>query len=382
MEHDTFEQGPIRPPSEAASLLLRFTRNCPWNRCTFCPVYKGTRFTRRSLEEIKRDIDAVARIREELLALPENEGREGGITKRALGAAFSGPRSQESRRRIALWLYAGQGSVFIQDANSLVLPGTVLVEALRYLREKVPGIRRITSYARSSTLARKTVAELRAIREAGLDRIHIGMESGSDRVLKMVQKGVSAREQVEAGRKVIEAGMELSEYVMPGLGGKDLSEEHARESARVLNAIDPHFIRLRSLRVPARAPLYRDKSSGRFVSLSDDETVREIRLFIASLEGIRSRVASDHIMNLLEEVAGKLPEDKEAMLAVIDRYLALPPDERLLFRIGRRGGTLRSVDELSDPALRARLEAARHELASLGPGDIGEILDELADRYI
>ena len=114
----------------------------------------------------------------------------------------------------------GKGSVFIQDANSFVLPAPVLVEAIGHLKRKIPGIGRITSYARSSTLAKMSVAELGEIRKAGLDRIHIGMESGSDRVLKLVQKGVNAKRQIEAGRKVIEAGMELSEYFMPGLGGR------------------------------------------------------------------------------------------------------------------------------------------------------------------
>ena len=116
------------------------------------------------------------------------------------------------------------------------------------------------------------------------------------------EKGSAQRRQIEAGRKVIEAGMELSEYFMPGLGGKELSEDHARESARVLNEINPHFIRLRTLRIPPRVPLFQDKQSGRFTPLSDDETVLEIRLFISSLE-VSSRLTSDHIMNLLEEVA-------------------------------------------------------------------------------
>ena len=311
MREKRFEQGPIRPPSEAGSLLFRFTRNCPWNRCTFCPVYKGRQFSRRSLEEIKGDIDTAAEIYQELRAFSSSLGRGGRITREVLERVFTGGRFNDFHRQIALWLYMGKGSVFIQDANSFVLPAPVLVEAIRHLKRKIPGIGRITSYARSSTLAKMSVAELGEIRQAGLDRIHIGMESGSDRVLEFVQKGVSARHQIEAGRKVIEAGMELSEYFMPGLGGKDLSEDHARESARVLNEINPHFIRLRTLRIPPRAPLFQDKQSGRFTPLSDDETVLEIRLFISLLDVVSSRFTSDHIMNLLEEVAGKLPKTKK-----------------------------------------------------------------------
>src|SRR5208283_5297575 len=181
--------------------------------------------------------------------------------------------------------------------------------------------------------------------------------------------------------KVVEAGMELSEYFMPGLGGKELSEDHARESARVLNEINPHFIRLRTLRIPPRVPLFQDKQSGRFTPLSDDETVLEIRLFISSLE-VSSRLISDHIMNLLEEVCGKLPEDKGAILAVIDRYLALPPEEKLLFRLGRRGGALRSLDDLNDPVMRQRLQLAMKDMASETGGDLEKVITELADQYI
>jgi hypothetical protein len=304
------------------------------------------------------------------------------MTRQVLGTVLSDPRLNNCCRQVAVWLYTGQGSVFIQDANSLVLPSSMLVEAIRYLREKIPGVGRITSYARSSTLAGKSVSELTKIREAGLDRIHIGMESGSDRVLQLVKKGVTAKKQIEAEIKVIEAGMELSEYFMPGLGGKDLSEDHARESARVLNAINPHFIRLRSLRVPPRAPLFEQKQAGRFVLASDDETVMEIRLFISCLEGISSRLTSDHIMNLLEEVTGKLPDDKEAMLAVIDRYMAFAPEEKLLFRLGRRGGALRSLDELNDPVMRQRLQLAMKELKSETDGDVEKLITELADQYI
>lgn len=378
----TFEQGPIRPPSEAGSLLLRFTRNCPWNKCTFCPIYKGQTFSRRSLGEIKRDIDSVQAIVEECRSLSLAMGHNGRVNQPVLSSIMTNPHYNGCFRHVAVWLYHGAGTVFIQDANSLVLATATLVEALRYLQEKVPGTTRITSYARSSTIARKGLEEMKEIRAAGLDRIHIGLESGSDRVLKFIQKGVRAKEHIDAGRKVIDAGMTLSEYVMPGLGGKALSREHAVETARVLNAIDPHFIRLRSLRVPPHAPLHQDKAEGRFTLLHDDETVEEIRLLIESLEGIHSTLTSDHIMNLLEDVAGKLPEDKAAMLAVIDRYLALPAEERLLFRLGRRGGALRSIEDLNDPHMRQRLESAMRELVSQAGDDPEKMITELGDQYI
>ncbi|MGC9194539.1 MAG: radical SAM protein [Syntrophobacteraceae bacterium] len=382
MKEITFEQGPIRPPSEAGSLLLRFTRNCPWNRCSFCPVYKGREFSRRSLSEILTDIDAAAEIIADLRALSADLGDTTGFSQKALEIVFTDSHYNEFYRQAALWLHHGAGSVFIQDANSFVLPTDVICEALGHLKAKIAGISRITSYGRSSTLAKMTSAQLEKIRKAGLDRVHIGMESGSDRVLKRIDKGVSAKRQVEAGKRVVEAGMELSEYIMPGLGGKELSEEHAVESARVLNEIDPDFIRLRSLRILPGTPLYAQWRSGLFKPLSDDETAAEIRLFISTLEGISSQVKSDHIMNLLEEVEGKLPGEKTGMLATIDLYLGMPERQRLLFRLGRRGGAIRTLEEINDPVIAQRLERAVRDLAPEAADDIEKLIKELADQYL
>lgn len=378
----TFEQGPIRPPSESRSLLLRFTRNCPWNRCSFCPVYKKRTFSRRPLAEIKKDIDAVRAILDDLSRLSWSMGFAGELNAAVLRRVFSDPAYNACYRHVAAWRICGDGAVFLQDANNLIMRTKDLTEALRYLKQQVPGITRITTYARSSTLARKTIEELRDIHDAGLDRVHVGLESGSDRVLTFVQKGVTAAEHIEGGRKVIEAGMTLSEYVMPGLGGRAWSREHALETARVLSAVDPHFIRLRSLRIPPRTPLYDKVQNGTFVPLSDDETVAEIRLFIEHLEGIRSTLTSDHIANLLENVEGTFPEDKPRMLAVIDEYLKLPEDERLLFRLGRRGAAVRTVDDLKEPHLRARLERARRELEAETGKDLESLITELGDQYI
>lgn len=378
----TYEQGPIRPPSEAGSLLLRFTRNCPWNKCTFCPLYKGQEFSRRTLEEICQDIDAIESILDDVRRLSCSLGLTGHLTQQVMNTVMTSPAYGGHYRYVALWAFSGSGRVFIQDANSLMLPSTLLVEALQYLRKKIPGIQRVTSYARSSTLARKSLEELKQIREAGLDRIHVGLESGSDRVLALVNKGCTAAQHIAAGRKVIEAGMTLSEYIMPGLGGQEWSQDHALETARVLNAIDPHFIRLRSLRIPPRVPLYREQSEGRFAPLSDDDTAREIRLLIQSLDNIGSTLTSDHIMNLLPEVEGTLPHDKEAMLAVIDRYLALSAEDRLLYRLGRRGGAIQGLADLEDPTLRSRLKAARRELEAETGRDLESIITELGDQYI
>ena len=377
-----FEQGPIRPPSEAGSLLLRFTRNCPWNRCTFCPVYKGQTFSRRPLAEIIEDIDTVAAIIEDLKELSVGLGEGGQVNDRVLNHVLTRASFTQQQRNVAFWHAVGKGTVFLQDADSLLLPADTLVKALRHLHEKVPGVKRVTSYARSSTLNRKTLQELEAIHEAGLHRIHVGMESGSDTVLKLIRKGCTAQDHILGGRKVVDAGMSLSMYVMPGLGGKEHSREHAVESARVLNAVDPHFIRLRSLRIPSRAPLSVEKLAGRFIPLTDDETVREIRLFIESLEGIRGTLTSDHIMNLLETVSGTFPQDKGKMLEVIDNYLDLNDEDRLLFRLGRRGGALRTIEEVRHPVTRLRLKEALMELEEQAGCDIEQVIEELADQYI
>jgi len=309
-------------------------------------------------------------------------GFGGRLSREVTGAALTDPILSDQARHVALWAMTDKGTVFIQDANSLVLETEVLVKALQHLKRRIPGVKRVTSYARSSTLSRKTLDELRAIREAGLDRIHIGLESGSDAVLAFVRKGTTAAQHVEAGRRVVEAGMTLSEYVMPGLGGRQWWREHALETARVLSEIRPHFIRLRSLRIPPHVPLHADVEAGRFLPLTDDETVEEIRLLLENLHADRSVLTSDHIMNLLPEVEGTLPEDKPKMFGVIDRYLAMSEADRLLYRLGRRGGALQSLDDLDDPNTRRRLERARRELSAETGGDLEKIILELGDRYI
>jgi hypothetical protein len=345
-------------------------------------VYKGQRFSRRSLEEIKNDIDSVVAIIEDLQRLSYSLGFGGRMTQPLLSTVLSRPSYGSLYHYVAYWHISGNGRVFIQDANSLILPNDILAEAIFYLRKRVPGITRVTSYGRSSTLARKSRQEMRTLAEAGLDRIHIGLESGANEVLHFVKKGTTAEEHILAGRKVIEAGITLSEYIMPGLGGRQWSSEHASETARVLNAIDPHFIRLRSLRIPPRTPLYQDVVDGRFTPLSDDDTAEEILLLLDSLNGIHSSLTSDHIMNLLPEVEGTFPRDKERMIGVVKRYLALSGEERLLYRLGRRGGAVQSLDDLGDPCLRIRLETARKDLEAQLGGDLEKLITELGDQYI
>ena len=296
-----FEQGPIRPPSEARSLLLRVTRNCPWNQCQFCPVYKKRKFSLRTVEEIKQDIETVKDIVDDVKALSWRLGCSGAVNDQVISSIFGDSDYSDNYRSVAAWLYYGTGACFLQDADNMIMKVRDLVEVLDFLRKKLPEITRITTYSRSRTVVRKSVESLKQIREAGLDRIHIGLETAYDPLLKLMKKGVKGVQQIEAGQKVVEAGMELSEYVMPGLGGQEMWREHAVETAKALNQINPHFIRLRSLRVPKRVPLYEKLKDGSFTMQTDDMIAEEIKLFIETLDGITSMVTSDHIMNLLEE---------------------------------------------------------------------------------
>lgn len=379
VEHD-FEQGPIRPPSEARSLLIRVTRNCPWNHCTFCPVYKGAAFSIRPENQVIDDIDAIYDC---LTTIQSLAGVSGRILREDINERMQ--RLEPHRRRAfaaALnWYAGGMKAIFLQDANSLVIKPDQLIRILRHLRYRFPWVERITSYARSHTVARISDAHLAKMREAGLNRIHIGLESGSDAVLKMVRKGVDQRTQIKAGRKVKRAGMELSEYVMPGLGGKALTREHAVETAQALNQINPDFIRLRTLAIPGGIALADAQRQGHFVKLNDIEMVREIRLFVDHLDGITSMIASDHILNLFEEVKGRLPGAKPEILAVLDRFLALPDQDQVSFQVGRRLGLFSRLTDIKSPNRRARVDAYCSQYG-ITAENVDAVIDAMMTRFV
>ena len=338
----SFEVGAIRPPSEGGShsLLLRVTRNCPWSRCKFCYalMYGREKFQLRGVEDVKKDMDAVKGIADGIRAASWKLGYGGEINEYVGTALIQSDPCLNTNQSFILvfnWLYFGGKTVFLQDANSLIMPTPELLEVLRYLKETFPSIDRITSYARAKTLAKKTLEELKELRQAGLSRLHVGLETGDDELLKYVDKGVTAAEQIEAGKKAKQAGFELSEYVMPDLGGRDRSDQHARNTARVLNEINPDFIRLRPFVPGPGMPLYEDYSNGVLKLSSPHERLREIKTLVENLN-VTSRLCFDHFLNswykdsshrrtlFRQDYEGyKLPEEKKLVLELIQEGLRI-----------------------------------------------------------
>jgi len=274
----SYDFPPFRPPSEANSLLLRVTRGCPWNRCTFCSMYKDMKFEIREIEEVLGDIES------------------------------------------ARDLYGDRiHTVFIGDSNSLVAKTEMLVKILDSLISSFPHIERVTSYARAKTIAKKPLEDLIKIRQAGLTRLHVGLETGDRDLLKEMEKGATPEEMIAAGKKAKEAGFEYSLYVLLGIGGEEKWEQHARGTAEVLNQVDPHFIRVRTFIPQPNSPLYEAMARGDFTSSSPETILKETKLLLERLN-VTSQFLSDHISNLLP-LHGKLPEDKEKMIQMIEEAL-------------------------------------------------------------
>lgn len=375
-----FEQGPIRPPSEAESLLIRVSRNCPWNKCTFCSLYKKDQFSRRPLEHILADIDSVRFYADAILEAKESGTRLSENHLLSLSPTGVQP-DHNALHAAAQFVASGMQSVFIQDGNSLIIKPESMIQILSHLSQSFPTVKRITSYARSRTVAKISDEHLGEIRRNGLNRIHIGMESAADAVLQKVKKGVDKATHVLAGQKVKRAGIELSEYFMPGLGGRSLSHENALETADALNQINPDFIRLRTLALANGAPLTEEYLNGEFDKMGEVETAKEILLLLENLEGISSRVRSDHVLNLFPEIDGSLPDDKERLMQPLKDLLDLPPDEQMLFVIGKRTRRLYSVGDLKNPAVRKDIESVCSRLGARVDNYDG-VIDTLMRRYI
>jgi radical SAM superfamily enzyme YgiQ (UPF0313 family) len=286
-------EGPIyRPPSEADSLLIQATVGCPHNKCTFCMVYKkGPLYRVRPVKEICEDIDEAC--------------DEYGQTVKSL---------------------------FFPAGNSIAMPTRDLAAICRYSLDKFRRLQRITVYGSSQYIAKKGLADMVTLRDAGLSRIHVGLESGDDDTLKRVKKGTNAAEQIEAGRIVRAAGMQLSEYVVLGLGGVEGSVRHAVKTAEALTEIEPDFVRLRTLVPKINTLLLHQIKKGRFQLLSPHQVLREARLLIENLH-CRTILTSDHYTNYLD-LSGNLPEDKGRLLDEIDLALHRDPHSFRPFFIG------------------------------------------------
>ena len=327
-----FEVGMYRPPSEGGShsLLLRFTRNCPWNKCTFCAMYKHEKFSMRSVAEIKGDIDAIAGMIKDMQTLSRKLGQAGQINRDVIIAMVEQDPALNTNHGFSMvlnWLSSGAKTAFLQDGNSLMMATDKLVEGLTYLRRTFPSIERVTTYARSKTLSRKPQEELTAIRKAGLDRLHVGLESGDDALLKKIKKGVTGEGHIQGGKKALAAGFQLSEYWMPGLGGKEDWQNHARNTALVLNQISPHYIRSRPFYPYPGTPIHEAQQQGTLTLLSPQETLKELKLLIETLD-VASKVCFDHAGNCWVNRGGRLlftqsyegykfPEEKQHVLDLI-----------------------------------------------------------------
>lgn len=376
---NSFELGPIRPPSEAFSVLIRVTRNCPWNRCRFCHTYKDTKFSRRSVEEVKADIDAIHTIAGRILETARQYGNDMLITEDVLNEAAKGDKASPFYyRQVAFWLQYGMKSVFLQDANSLIIKTEQLVEILEHIKNRFPSVERITTYARGQTISKKSFEEMKELHSAGLSRLHIGMESGSDTVLEIIQKGVTQQQLIDAGKKAVDAGFDVSFYYMPGIGGREHTEENAIESAKVISAVNPTFIRIRSTVPLPDTPLYQMMEEEEWTPLTEEEKVAEIRLFIEHCQGITSQLLSDHMMNLVEDIEGTFPDDRDTMLGIIDNFFSMKQEDREKFIIGRRVGRYRFLSSFSnDPQVDSLYNTIKSRYSS-----VDEAVLEILKNYI
>lgn len=301
-------------------------------------LYKTKKFHTRTVEKIKKDIDVMAYYRDKI----QNHQLNGNLDIVAIQKEFDQLSTQNEKEcyyMVFHWLTEGNShSIFLQDANTLVLKTEWLMEILKYIRQKLPEIQRVTSYGRADTLSRITQEQFYQLKAAGLDRIHSGFETGSDEVLELIGKGSTQKQQIEGGKKVKQAGIELSIYFMPGAGGKVYSQKNAIETANVINAINPDFVRLRTFVVKAGSLMEDLVKAGKFIECSDIEKLQEIKMMLEHIQNCSGYLASDHIINLLQNVNGYLDKDLPAMLEYINSFFALPRETQRKYQIARRMG--------------------------------------------
>lgn len=270
----------FRPPSEADSLLVQVTVGCSWNKCTFCDMYTEKNFRIRNMDEIKADLK-------------------------------EGSRWRDRIRRI-----------FLCDGDSLVLKTPMLLEILETIRELYPDLEAVRMYATAKDILRKSHEELCQLQQAGLEMVYIGLESGSDKVLEEVRKGITKAEMIEAGHAVTKAGIRQSVSIISGLGGQEMSEEHILETADALNQMQPDYVGMLVLHAGNDTDMYRKIAEGTFRLPSALQVLSEMKLLIQNLELEHCYYTSAHASNYID-VRGRLPEDKQDMLITIDRLYEL-----------------------------------------------------------
>ena len=275
----------IRPPVEAYSVLIAVTGGCSWNKCKFCGTYKGIYntiqdYAIRPLEDVLKDIDVFAERN-----------------------------------------YHGY-PVFLAGGNPTSAPTEYLVQIIKYVRLKLKNVRRVSCYAKSLDILRKTDEELKQLAEAGLNIVYMGLESGSSNILRMMKKGTNAETMIKAGKKILNAGINLSMYILLGLGGKKYSEDHVRETARVLTEINPTIFRFRTLNILPNTPLWDEWKSGEFELLSPVECIKEERDIITALgNNVTSEVFNDHVSNYVGIESRNIKEDREMFLKTLDSLI-------------------------------------------------------------
>ena len=278
----------IRPPIEAYSILIPITGGCSWNKCKFCGTYKGIyggiqEYAIRSKEDVFKDIDYYA-----------NNNYRGF-------------------------------SVFLAGGNPTSAPTDYLVEIIRYIREKLKDISRISSYAKALDILRKSDGELKSLADAGLDIVYMGLESGSSKILRIMKKGTNAESMIKAGKKILNTGIKLSLYVILGLGSYKDSEEHAKETAKVLTEINPTIFRFRTLNILPNTPLWDEWKSGDFELLKPIDCLKEERDIIANLgPNVSSEVYNDHISNYCTLESTNIKVDRQAFLKVLGSLINDP----------------------------------------------------------
>lgn len=377
----TFRIGPIRPPSEANSLLIQVTQGCTWNKCRFCELYKETKFRAFSADSIKQDIDVIAAYAERAKQFISSDG---SVDRQAINRELSTMESEAQNcfYMVINWLMHGGRTVFLQDGNTLALQNGRLADVLTHLKKTFPQIDRITSYGRAESLCRISAEEYAELHEAGLTRIHSGFESGSDKVLEFIHKGVTSEQQIQAGKNIKAGGIEFSVYFMPGVGGRELSLENASGMAHVVSEIDPDFVRIRTAAIKPGTELFEDYAAGKFELCSDDEKVREIQTLIENSHCDHAVIVSDHIINLLPDIMGSLKTEQYHMLGIIKEYFGMSDLDRRIYQLLRRYNAAECVADMEklSEAEHRRLEGICSEITS--EQEWAKEMNALIARYV